>query len=116
MASLTESSLMFDAVNPEGPKKNNNNWIGSVYLCIQNSDISSKNIDGFKCFKFKNFIEADNYFYKNKYKILNDSIIYRYEMVPVCKWAPFRFHKFILNYKLNNIYWKNNITLMVKKE
>jgi hypothetical protein len=40
---------------------------------------------------------------------------YRHTMIPVCKWIPYRYHKFIINYKLQNIFWRNNITLMFKK-
>jgi hypothetical protein len=119
MASLTESSLISDTMpnnNPNNNNPNNNNWIGSVYLCIQNSDISSKNIDGFKCYKFNNFEEADAYFNKENYKIMTKGIYYyRHTFIPVCKWVPFRFHKFVLNYKLQNLFWSNNITLMFKK-
>jgi len=114
MASLTESSLSL-YIEPNN-NNNNNDWIGSVYLCIQNSNKSSENIDGFKCFQFKNFLEARDYYKKKNYKILNDNIIYRHTMIPICKWSPIRLHKFILNYKLNSLFWKNDITLMVKKE
>ena len=115
MVSLTKKSHITDSIT-YAKNNNNNNWIGSVYLCIQNSDKSSENIDGFRCFQFKNILEAEDYYNKKNYKILNDKIIYRHTMIPICKWVPFSLHKFILNDKLNRIYWKNNITFMIKKE
>jgi hypothetical protein len=112
MASLTESYQISQQMM-EQPKKNpNNNWFDSVYLCIQNSKASDPLIDGFKCYKFNNFNEADNYYNKNFDESKNT---HRHTMIPVCKWTPFRFHKFVLNYKLLSLFWKNNITIMVKK-
>jgi hypothetical protein len=96
------------------PNNNNNNyWFDSVYLCIQNSDSSQPVIDGFKCYKFNNFDEADDY-YNKRFTETNE--YHRHTIVPVCKWTPFRFHKFVLNYKLQQLFWKNNITLMIKKK
>ncbi len=117
MASLTES-YHISQLMMEKSKKNppNNNWFDSVYLCIQNSKSSDPLIDGFKCYKFNSFAEADDYYNKNNYKLITDNkYYYRHTIIPVCKWIPYRYHKFIINYKLQNIFWRNNITLMFKK-
>jgi hypothetical protein len=121
MASLTESYQISELMMEQSkkpPNNNNNNWFDSVYLCIQNSESSHPLIDGFRCYKFNNFEEADNYsnYYLDNYKIMTGGIQYhRHTMIPVCKWVPYRFHKFVINYKLQNKFWKNNITLMFKK-
>ena len=113
MASLTESfhisNTLIQKRNPE-----QNEWYDIVYLCVQKSSSESILIDGFKCYKFKSFIDADYYFNSNKKYTCEKH--YRTTMIPVCKWIPFRFHKFYLNYKLINLFWKNDITLMTKKE
>ena len=121
MTSLTESSLIYglctNTGTPEKPKKDNNKWYDSVYLCIQNSSISNVSVDGFKCFKFSNFKEADEYFDKKNYKILTGGKEYhRHTMIPICKWVPIRYHKFFINYKLLKLFWVNKITIMVKKD
>lgn len=117
MASLTESYQISELMMEKSKKPpNNNNWFDAVYLCIQNSESSHPLIDGFRCYKFNNFKEADKYLNKENYKIMTGGIHYhRHTMIPVCKWIPYRYHKFIINYKLQNIFWRNNITLMFKK-
>ena len=114
MASLTESYQISELMM-EKSKNPPNKWFDSVYLCIQNSESSHPLIDGFKCYKFDNFNEADNYYNNNKSRIMKEDKYHRHTMIPVCKWVPYRFHKFVINYKLQNIFWKNNITLMFKK-
>ena len=71
MASLTESFHLSNIITNKSnlPPPNNNDWYDSIYLCIQNSSLERPLIDGFKCFKFSNFNEADDYF--NKLKNLN---------------------------------------------
>jgi hypothetical protein len=32
-------------------------------------------------------------------------------IVPMCKWVPFYFHKYILNKTLQKIYWNNSISI-----
>ena len=100
MASLTESSLTFDMINPKEPKKND--WFNRVYLCYEDiSDQNSKNlpIKGFKCYRHDNFDDANNHL-----KIDNILEI-RHAMIPICKWVPDMFDKYILNWKLRNMYW-----------
>ena len=112
MSNLTESYHISELMMEQSKKNPNNDWFDSVYLCIQKSESSYPQIDGFKCYKFTNFDEADNYFNK---RFTECKLTHRHTMIPVCKWVPYRFHKFVLDYKLHNLFWKNNITLMIKK-
>jgi hypothetical protein len=56
-----------------------------VYLCVKEDDV-------FKCVKYNSFQEAE----KN-----NNNII-----IPVCRFLPVYFHKYILHYKLYNMFVK----------
>jgi hypothetical protein len=107
MSCLTESSLIFNGDEPKKPQKSD--WVGVVYLCIEKKNIShSQQItNGFNCYTFKDFNNADAYYKK---KIINNKEN-RCTMIPVCKWIPMLFHKQYLNYKLKNLYWNNNITI-----
>jgi hypothetical protein len=70
----------------------------SVFLCVK-----LNNINNFNCYKFNNFIEADNY-YKNKYNNNNYST-----MISVFKYLPLFIQKFIIDYKLKNLFVKFKI-------
>ena len=35
----------------------------------------------------------------------------RHTMIPVCKWVPTFLDKYILNWKLRNMYWKGQHTI-----
>lgn len=91
-------------------KKQTNDWYNRVYLCIERKEsrnYQSSIISGFKCWRFDTFEKADESFSKvfnNKHEILD----VRHTMVPICKWVPKIFDKYILNWKLRNIYWKGN--------
>ena len=103
MASLTENILTYNESNQ--PKKPNKEWFNNIYLCIE-KDGDKQCVNGFKCYNFKDFNNADT-FYKTKYANQNN----RHTMIPVCKWIPFIFHKYYLNYALKKLYWKNDITI-----
>jgi hypothetical protein len=103
MASLTESSLIFNAMNPEEPKKNN--WYDRVYLCWEDTNFKQpttyKPIKGFNCYRFNSFKSANyawNEELKFKRKIENLDDV-RHTMIPICKWVPEIFDKYLLNYK-----------------
>ena len=106
MASLTESSLIFNMMNPEEPKKNNN-WYDRVYLCLEDTDFKSPTtfgqIKGFKCYRYNSFENADEAWYKEfgRYHKMN----IRHIIIPICKWTPRILDKYILDWKLKNIYW-----------
>jgi hypothetical protein len=102
MTSLTESSLIFDMMNPKEPKKND--WSNRVYLCYEDTSNQNGNrflpIKGFKCYRYNNLVEANSGL---KNKIKKDEI--RHAIIPICKWVPDMFDKYILNWKLRNMYW-----------
>ena len=112
MASLSESSLLNDIMNqkePKSPKKND--WYDRVYLCWEDTNFRQpttyKPIKGFNCYKYNSFEGADYCWneelkLKRKFENLNDV---RHTMIPICKWVPEIFDKYILNYKLKNMYW-----------
>lgn len=87
---------------------NNEEWYDRVYLCYE--DIEKPNahlpIKGFKCYKFNSFENVDTH--SLSLKKHNEK---RHTMIPICKWVPNIFDKYILNYKLKNIYWLGNISI-----
>jgi len=101
MASLSESILTYPENNNEDKKP----WYTNVYLCIEKNN-NNQQINGFNCYTFTNFNQADNFYKKNFNNEKN-----RHTLIPVCKWIPFLFHKHYLNYTLKKIYWKNDITI-----
>lgn len=70
-----------------------------VYLCIQNKS----NID-FNCKLFRDFLEADLYF-ENKY---NNHFI-NATMININYFIPIKLDKYILDYKIKNMFCKVNI-------
>lgn len=109
MSSLTESSLLYNKID-NNPKKPNNEpkkkeWYDNVYLCIEKNG-NNDYINSVKCYAFKDFDVADAFYKKNCSKIKN-----RHTIIPVCKWIPFIFQKYYLNYTLQKLYWKNDITI-----
>ncbi len=82
-------------------------WYNRVYLCVEKSHSYGDKIVGFDCKKFNSFETADKYF-QNKY-IQKD--IGRHTMIPICRWIPQIFDKYILNKKLLKIYWLGKHTL-----
>ncbi len=94
-------------------KNSNNNFYNNVYLCTQNNYIGNTAIDGFNCKKFDDFEKARDY-YNN---LPNDvKIKRRICFIPVFKYAPMSYDKFILINQLRENYWKDNVTIMVKKD
>jgi hypothetical protein len=59
----------------------------SVFLCVK------QNINNFDCYKFNNFIEADNYFIQ-KYNNTDST------MISVSQYLPLFIQKIIIDYKL----------------
>jgi hypothetical protein len=103
MSTLTESIFTENSKKPSN--ENKNPWYDIVYLCIEKKG-NNQYINGFTCYTFNNFTNAD-IFYKNKF---NDEKR-RHIMIPVCKWIPFVFHKYYIDYALKKNYWKNDITI-----
>lgn len=126
MSSLTESfftnNLLQFPKDPKEPKEEDpkdpkkKEWFDTVYLCVQKSSSKSLVIDGFICYKFETFQQAKTYY--NSKKIGNkyyNGEEYRHSFIPICKWVPKIFHKFVLNKKLQKQFWRDNISLMLKK-
>lgn len=112
MASLTESALSYPDKNGDSNENEDKKpWYDNVYLCIEKKG-NSQNFDGFKCYTFTNFSQADN-FYRKRFANENNN---SHTMIPVCKWIPFTFHKCYLNYALKKLYWKNDITIFKNKK
>jgi hypothetical protein len=86
-------------------KEKNNQWYDRVYLCWENNEYNKSNpyssIRGFNCLKNNSFEDAHS-FWKNH----RENLEARNTMIPICKWVPMIFDKFILNLKLKNIYWE----------
>ena len=82
-------------------------WYNRVYLCYENTQFKTLNmwgpIKGFNCYRFNSFENADDAFQKNEKT--NGILDVRHTMVPICKWVPVIFDKYILNWKLKNMYW-----------
>jgi hypothetical protein len=69
----------------------------SIFLCVK------ENNNNFNCYKFNSFIEANNH-YKKKYDYNTSST-----MISVCKYLPLFIQKFIIDYKLKNLFVKFKI-------
>ena len=110
MSSLTEISLTYDLLNSSADSERNNNeknnYYNSVYLCVEKEQ-NTPIIKGFNCFLFHSFQSADKY-YGNMKSNIGDK---RHTMIPICKYVPYMFHPFILNYKLKKLYWNNNVSI-----
>ena len=102
MSSLTESFFISELIH----NINNDKWYDTVYLCIEKDKKNTEIVNGFNCYSFKNFTQVD--IYKNKQGFSKDK---RVAVIPMCKWVPAIFHKYILNKTLRELYWKPNISL-----
>ena len=112
MASLTESYSISEQMRKDR-KPESNEWYDRVYLCWEDTNFKNpttfKPITGFKCYRYNSFASAD-YAWDNHIET-EQKLEIRHTMIPICKWFPEMFDKYILNYKLRNMYWlgKNSI-------
>ncbi len=87
------------------PEKNK--WYDRVYLCWEDTNFKKPNtyqaIKGFNCYRYNSFESAD-YGWRNCCET-EQKLEVRHTMIPVCKWVPEIFDKYILNWKLRNMYW-----------
>ena len=74
----------------------NDDWYNRVYLCLSN-DVTK----GFQCYRYGTMHAADRSHLTAKTST----------MIPVCKWVPPIFDKYILNWKLKKLYWSGNIRI-----
>lgn len=88
-----------------------------IYLCIEDNNYHKNSLNiynpikGFICSKFDKYedaIEEINFINKNNYYDLKK----RHCLVDICAFSPSFLDYYILNYKLNRIYWLGNINII----
>ena len=88
-------------------------WYDRVYLCYEETDYRNpttyKPIIGFNCYKYTSFQNADAGWNKDRLDYIKLGDL-RHTMIPMCRWVPQIFDKYILNWKLRNMYWLGNHT------
>lgn len=102
------------------PEDTSNIYYDRVYLCYEEIKLNvcygEKKfgtpttygpITGFNCYKYSSFQNADDGWYKDRPEF--NKLDIRHTMIPMCKWVPEIFDKYILNWKLKNMYWKGKI-------
>jgi hypothetical protein len=89
------------------------NWYDRVYLCWEDTDFKKPTtylpIKGFKCYRYSSFENAD--YTWNNIRESEQNLEVRHTMIPVCKWVPTFLDKYILNWKLRNMYWLGKHTI-----
>jgi len=112
MTSSTESSYISHQ-NMKNKNPEDKQWYDRVYLCWQDTDFKKPNpyspIKGFHCYRYNSFENAD-YVWTNLRETEQKWEV-RHTMIPMCKWVPEIFDKYILNWKLRNMYWLGKITI-----
>lgn len=92
--------------------KCSSNWYDRVYLCYEdvphNQPNNSLPIKGFKCYRYNSFENADNG-WDNVISLQKNDI--RHTILPICRWVPVIFDRYILNWKLKNMYWLGKHTI-----
>jgi len=93
--------------------KCSSNWYDRVYLCYEdvphNQPNNSLPIKGFKCYKYNSFENADARWNKDLPEY--NTMPIRHTMIPICRWVPAIFDRYILNWKLKNMYWLGKHTI-----
>lgn len=89
------------------------NWYDRVYLCYEDTNFRPSNtydaIKGFDCYRYNSFYNAD-YAWINCRQELHKLKV-RHTMIPICRWVPEIFDRYILNWKLRNMYWGGQISM-----
>ncbi len=88
------------------------NWYDRVYLCYEDTNFKPPttygSIKGFDCLRYNSFKNAD-IGWNNKTELHKLDV--RHTIIPMCKWVPQIFDKYILNWKLRNMYWGGQICM-----
>ena len=91
--------------------ENKKNWFNRVYLCYEDTNLNKSTtypaIKGFNCYKYDSFYNA-NYAWSNS-RIELHKLEVRHTMIPMCRWVPEIFDRYILNWKLKQMYWGGQI-------
>jgi hypothetical protein len=101
----------------QGNNKINKPWYDTVYLCINKTSNITKTLGTYKCYTFYNYTDANNYIQNKKTNVkpnINSNMNSnetKYQIIPVCKWIPYFLHKKFLNYKLNNSFFNDTVTI-----
>lgn len=93
--------------------KCSSNWYDRVYLCYEdvphNQPNNSLPIKGFNCYRYNSFENADRGWDKDLPEY--NTMPIRHTMIPICKWVPVIFDRYILDWKLKNMYWLGKHTM-----
>ena len=89
------------------------NWYKRFYLCYEETNPINYPliIEGFKCYQFPSYELADKYYDEN-YNLRKNMSNKRNIIISVCIFVPSFLDKYIINWKLKNIYWKGNIRIL----
>ena len=94
--------------------ENKKNWYNRVYLCYEDTNFRPANtyaaIKGFNCYRYDSFYNADYARDNNRTELHKLQV--RYTMIPMCRWVPEIFDKYILNWKLRTLYWGGQISMV----
>jgi hypothetical protein len=94
---------VYNYVQPSSP-----NYYNRVYLCIEKTNLEQQHvIKGFNCYRHLNLEDAEEQ-QKKHYNTRN-------AIVPICKWVPYFFDRFLLNYKLKKHFWLGKHSLYYRK-
>lgn len=77
------------------------------YLCIFDKEHDDYKNKKYNCIKFDTFSRANIYCSENVNKFENPTTV-----ISVCKYVPTLFHKYILNYKIRNLFYKVKIHIV----
>lgn len=99
--------FIYNYVQPSCP-----NYFNRVYLCIEKQNNNNlKPIEGFYCYRHINLEDAEEH-QKKHYNSKNNT---RICLIPICKWVPYFFDRFLLNYKLKKHFWLGKHSLYYRK-
>jgi hypothetical protein len=88
-------------------------WYDRVYLCYEDTNFRPANtysaIKGFDCYRYNSLKNADDA-WNNSFTEFHKLAV-RHTMIPMCRWVPEMFDKYILNWKLRNMYWGGHICM-----
>jgi hypothetical protein len=97
----------------DNPDNEKSKWYDRVYLCYEDTKFTQSNrnsaIEGFICYRYNSFKNAD-LGWRNSSASLH-KLNLRHTMIPICKWVPEMFDKYILNWKLRKMYWGGKISI-----
>lgn len=90
-------------------------WYDRVYLCYDNNILNTNRINRgiigkFDCYRYSSFTNANNGWYNERKELHKFDL--RHTMIPICKWVPQILDRYILHWKLKNIYWKGDICII----